>query len=44
MRLKTEGTFDSTPITLGSNDVEIIGLIGQGTFGKVYKGRITKTG
>jgi serine/threonine protein kinase len=29
---------------LGGNDIEILGLIGQGTFGKVYKGRIIKSG
>lgn len=44
MRLKTQGTFDSTPYILGSKDIEIMGLIGQGTFGKVYKGKIIKTG
>ena len=43
MRLKTEGTFDSTPHILGCNDIEILSLIGQGTFGKVYKGRIIKS-
>lgn len=44
MRLKTEGTFDSTPYNLGHNDIELLTLVGQGTFGKVYKGRIIKTG
>lgn len=44
MRLKTEGTFDSTPYILGEKDIEIIALVGQGTFGKVYKGKIIKTG
>jgi glycogen synthase kinase 3 beta len=26
------------------NDVDIIGIIGQGTFGQVFKGRLKQTG
>jgi glycogen synthase kinase 3 beta len=26
------------------NEVEIVGLIGQGTFGQVFKGRLRETG
>jgi serine/threonine protein kinase len=44
MRLKTEGTFDSTPTSISSLDIEMIELIGQGTFGQVFKARIKKTG
>lgn len=43
-RLHTEGTFDSTPTSLSSFDIELTELIGQGTFGKVFKGRIKKSG
>lgn len=43
-RLNTEGTIDATPYTVSALDIELIQLIGQGTFGKVYKGRIKKTG
>lgn len=43
-RLKTEGSFDSTTSCIFNNDVEIIGLIGQGTFGQVFKGRLKQTG
>ena len=42
--LKTEGSFDSTSSCIFGNDVEIIELIGQGTFGKVFKGRMKTTG
>ncbi len=43
-RLHTEGTMDSTPPMLSSYDIELIEIIGQGTFGKVFKGRLKKTG
>lgn len=44
-RLNTEGTVDSTPsLQYGSLDLEIIEIIGQGTFGKVFKAKIKKTG
>ena len=43
-RMKTEGSFDSTTSCVFQNDVEIIGLIGQGTFGQVFKGRLKQTG
>ena len=42
--LKTEGSFDSTSSCLFFNQVDIIGLIGQGTFGQVFKGRLKQTG
>lgn len=43
-RIKTEGSFDSTSSCIFNNDVEVIGLIGQGTFGQVFKGRLKQTG
>lgn len=43
-RLHTDGTMDSTPPMLGATDIELLEIIGQGTFGKVYKGRHRKTG
>lgn len=44
-RMNTEGTVDSTP-TFYSNscDIELIEMVGQGTFGKVFKGKVRKTG
>ena len=39
-----DGTFDCTPKNMGENDVELISMIGQGTFGKVFKGRLKRTG
>lgn len=44
LNLKTEGSFDSTSSCLFMNEVDIIGLIGQGTFGQVFKGRLRQTG
>jgi hypothetical protein len=44
LNLKTEGSFDSTSSGLFMNEVDIIGLIGQGTFGQVFKGRLRQTG
>lgn len=41
---KTEGSFDSTSSCMFFNEVEVIGLIGQGTFGQVFKGRLKQTG
>ncbi len=44
-RMNTEGgTFDSTPSYSNSCDIELTEMVGQGTFGKVYKGRVRKTG
>ena len=43
-RDKEEGTFDCTPKNLTESDIEHISLIGQGTFGKVYKSKVKKTG
>ncbi len=44
-RMNTEGgTTDSTPSYSSSCDIELIEVVGQGTFGKVYKGRVRKTG
>ena len=43
-RMNTEGTMDSTPAYSNSCDIDLIELIGQGTFGKVFKGRMKKTG
>ena len=44
-RMNTEGTLDSTPHSYSNNcDIEIIEMIGQGTFGKVFKGKVKKTG
>jgi serine/threonine protein kinase len=43
-RMNTEGTLESTPPFSNSQDIEMIELIGQGTFGKVFKGKIKKTG
>jgi hypothetical protein len=44
-RMNTEGgTIDSTPSYSNSCDIELIEVVGQGTFGKVYKGRVRKTG
>lgn len=34
--MNTEGTMDSTPAYSNSCDIDLIELIGQGTFGKVY--------
>jgi len=43
--MNTEGTVDSTPVfQYGNTDIEIIEIVGQGTFGKVYKAKIRKTG
>ena len=36
--------MDSTPPMLNSYDIDLLQIIGQGTFGKVYKGKIKKTG
>lgn len=44
LNLKTEGSFDSTSSCLFMNQVDIIGIIGQGTFGQVFKGRLKQTG
>ena len=44
LRLKTENSFDSTISCIFNKDVEILGLIGQGTFGKVFKGRMRSSG
>jgi hypothetical protein len=43
-RMNTEGTLDSTPPYSNGYDIELIELIGQGTFGKVYRGRVKRTG
>ena len=44
-RINTEGTFDSTPaLYYNSSDIELIEIVGQGTFGKVFKAKIKKTG
>jgi hypothetical protein len=43
-RMNTEGTVDSTPPYSNSCDIELIEMIGQGTFGKVFKGRMKRTG
>jgi hypothetical protein len=44
-RMNTEGTLDSTPPAYSSScDIELIEMIGQGTFGKVFKGRMRRTG
>lgn len=43
-RMNTEGTLDCTPPMLNSFDIELLEIIGQGTFGKVYKGKFKKTG
>jgi hypothetical protein len=44
-RMNTEGTLDSTPPTYSTScDIELIEMIGQGTFGKVFKGRMRRTG
>lgn len=43
--MNTEGTVDSTPTFYSnSSDIELIEMVGQGTFGKVFKGRVRKTG
>ena len=39
-----DGTFDCTPKNMGESDLELINIIGQGTFGKVFKARIKRTG
>jgi hypothetical protein len=44
-RMNTEGTIDSTPSAYSTScDIELIEMIGQGTFGKVFKGRMKRTG
>ena len=43
-RMNTEGTTDSTPPIFSPHDIELCEIIGQGTFGKVYRGKIKKTG
>lgn len=43
-RMHTEGTMDSTPPMFNSHDIDLLDIIGQGTFGKVYKGKVRKTG
>lgn len=44
-RMNTEGTLDSTPPSYSTGcDIELIEMIGQGTFGKVFKGRMRRTG
>lgn len=43
-RMNTEGTLDSTPPCFQGSDIDLIEIIGQGTFGKVYKGKVRRTG
>ena len=43
-RMHTEGTLDCTPPVLNSYDIDLLEIIGQGTFGKVYRGKVKKTG
>ena len=43
-RMHTEGTLDCTPPMLNSYDIDLLEIIGQGTFGKVYRGKVKKTG
>ena len=43
-RLHTQGTMDSPPPMLSACDIELSEIIGQGTFGTVFKGRVKKTG
>ena len=42
--MHTEGTLDCTPPMLNSYDIDLLEIIGQGTFGKVYRGKVKKTG
>ncbi len=35
---------DSTPSCLFMGDIELISLIGEGAFGKVFKGRLKRNG
>lgn len=42
---KTKGnTFDCTPMKLGEADLDYLSLIGQGTFGKVFRAKIKRNG
>lgn len=43
-RMHTEGTMDTTPPNITAHDIDLTEIIGQGTFGKVYKGVMRKTG
>lgn len=37
-------TVDSTPMKLAEQDLEYLGLVGQGTFGKVFRAKLKKNG
>jgi len=41
--LKQKGeTIDTTPMKLEEHDLEYLGLVGQGTFGKVFRAKLKK--
>ena len=41
-KVYTEVSLDSTPSSLFTEEVELLEQIGEGTFGKVYKGRLRR--
>ncbi len=41
--LKEKGeTFDTTPMKLVEQDLDYLGLVGQGTFGKVFRAKLKR--
>jgi serine/threonine protein kinase len=37
-------TFDCTPMKVGESDLEYLTLVGQGTFGKLFRAKLKRTG